>query len=674
PNNVITNCTVNYGSEAGIQLSNSDHVTITDCYVYHSGDGFNIGSSDFVTIETSSVWDSYARGIYISNCWNTTLDDNDVYDNAEYSSSGIELRNSSNSTVKNNDLFNNYHIGLYIYNGFRCDVFSNNIYNNSEKGIDVGHSCNLITISYNMIHDNGWWNPSQESIAGIFSGVIINMTIHKNTIYNNSQNGILMNGTYKPIITENEIYDNPLTGIYADHVDYAHVEMNHIHDNGWNDTAQKHNGLYATFSNEWGVFGNEIVHNSHSGMIFFDSFGHLIENNFVNWSVGYGIGLVRTTDSVVTGNHLVGHLSNCIRGTLADRCNITNNVIQGANSSIHLIYSDDVHILHNIIWGALTFGIWMDNTNNSVAYYNDIGWNGIANAIDEGTGNTWDDGSSIGNWWHNWEVGSGPYNISDLSAVVQNQDKHPNRSVEILGTPSPIAYEISSTGHTMDFAADGLNLKAFEAYANGTLIDSGEFYGGLVEVDVDGLDAGYNVIVLRAIHFSDNYEWTHSSVTVQDLTPPEWITGPHDELLRPNELFSQQLEASDPSGIGSWYTNDTTNFHITETGLLTNNSVLEIGEYGLRVYVEDIFGNVQDWEVRIRVYPSTTTATTTSVITTSTTTNVITTSTTTTSTQPSTTTSTTTPPPDGDYTIIIIIIGVGGIVIIIIIVIISKKR
>jgi len=670
PGNFITNCNVNYGSEAGIQLSNSDYVTITDCYVFHSGDGFNIGSSDFVTIQTCTVWDSYARGIYVSNCENTMVDGCDVYDNGEYSTSGVEFRNSSNSSVKNNNIFDNYHTGLYLYNAFLYNITGNNVYNNSETGIKMDSSCNMINITENAVYENGWWDSILLSPGGILSGVMINLTIHKNTIFNNSQNGILMNGTYKPIVTENEIYDNPQCGILADHVDNAHVEMNHIYGNGWNSSMPIDNGIYATFSNEWGVFGNEIVDNSHSGMIFYDSYGHLIENNFVNWSVGYGIALVWTTDTVITGNHLIGHLSNCIRLTQSHRSNITNNIIQGGNSSIRILWSENVLISYNIIWDALTYGIWLDTTDNSTVFYNDIGWNGIANAIDDqGSGNVWDDGDSVGNWWNNWQVGSGPYNITDLSNVLQNQDNHPNRSIEILSAPTPIAYEISSTGNTMEFAAQALNPLVYEVYANGTLIDEGDWIGGLIVADVDGLGAGYSVMEFRAIHISGHYRSAYSSATVTDLTPPEWIIGPHDELLRPYQSLSQQLEAFDHSSL-IWYVNDTTNFAISATGLLTNNTILEMGDYGLRVCVEDVYGNLQDWEVRIRVYPSTTTATSTTP-----TTITSISSTTQWSTESSSTPSPSTSTTPGDLTLIIIIIGAGGvIVVIVIIVIFSKKR
>jgi hypothetical protein len=432
----------------------------------------------------------------------------------------------------------------------------------------------------------------------------------------------------------------------------------------------KDNGIYATYCDEWGVFGNIVDDNCHSGIRFDDSQYVLIENNFVNWSVGYGVGLIRTTESIVTGNRLIGHLSHPIRAELAHSCNFTNNIIEGGNSSIHVWHSNGVFIFNNTIWGALYFGIWMDHTDNSLLYHNDVGWNGLANVIeDQCVGNQWDDGVSVGNWWHNWEVGSGQYNISDLSSIQQNQDNYPNRSIQIISVSSPIAYEISSTGHTMEFMAKALNPLAYEVYANGTLVDSGDWNGGLIIANVDGLLAGHNVLEFRAIHLSGNYESAYSSATIEDLTPPEWVTAPQNEILYHGESLSQQLEAYDTSGIGDWYINDTVNFYISESGLLLNNLALDVGEYGLHVYVEDIFGNVQDMEIHISVIPLTTTG-----VTSTTSTSITVSITTSPSISSTTSTTSTTLPSDGDYTIIIIIVGAGGVLVIIIIVIMAKRR
>jgi len=147
-----------------------------------------------------------------------------------------------------------------------------------------------------------------------------------------------------------------------------------------------------------------------------------------------------------------------------------------------------------------------------------------------------------------------------------------------------------------------------------------------------------------------------------DTTLPSWIVVPTGQMIDEGEALSAQFSAVDPSGIGSWWTNDTVNFHIDSTGLLTNNTVLFVDDYGLTVYVNDTLGNSNYVEITICVLevPTTTTTTTTTGTTTSTT---------------PTTATTTTPTEPTDLTpMIMVIAGVGVVIIVVIIVIFLKRK
>lgn len=96
-----------------------------------------------------------------------------------------------------------------------------------------------------------------------------------------------------------------------------------------------------------------------------------------------------------------------------------------------------------------------------------------------------------------------------------------------------------------------------------------------------------------------------------DTTDPEWLIIPSDQIVCEGEPFSYQLNASDDSGIGSWMLNDTENFSITQTGLITNATTLVSGNYGLNVTVTDIYGNSISSTFRVTVLPTTETTATT---------------------------------------------------------------
>ncbi|MGY5872316.1 MAG: C25 family cysteine peptidase [Candidatus Thorarchaeota archaeon] len=80
-------------------------------------------------------------------------------------------------------------------------------------------------------------------------------------------------------------------------------------------------------------------------------------------------------------------------------------------------------------------------------------------------------------------------------------------------------------------------------------------------------------------------------VEVVDTRAPTWITAPSNVTLEHGQGLSMQLVASDPSGIASWSIDDTTNFAVDSTGLVTNITSLAVGTYNLTVTVADPYGN-----------------------------------------------------------------------------------
>ncbi|MFX1484548.1 MAG: hypothetical protein ACFFCP_15320 [Promethearchaeota archaeon] len=104
-----------------------------------------------------------------------------------------------------------------------------------------------------------------------------------------------------------------------------------------------------------------------------------------------------------------------------------------------------------------------------------------------------------------------------------------------------------------------------------------------------------------------------------DTTGPEWTVLPTDQEITEGEAFNYQIGASDVSGIGGYAVNDTDNFAIDSTGLITNVTALLAGDYFLNVSVWDTLGNEVFQIIRITVSPESTTTPTTTATPTSTT-------------------------------------------------------
>ncbi|UCE10989.1 MAG: hypothetical protein JSW61_03400, partial [Candidatus Thorarchaeota archaeon] len=218
-------------------------------------------------------------------------------------------------------------------------------------------------------------------------------------------------------------------------------------------------------------------------------------------------------------------------------------------------------------------------------------------------------------------------------------------------------------GHTLPWYAQALNPGTYEIRANSSLLTSDMWDGSAVDVNVDDLPVGNNLIELTVYHISGHSTSGSAYVNVSDTTAPDWVVGPSDQAIDEGVGLNVQFSATDLSGIGGWSINDTMNFHIDSSGLLTNNTVLPIGDYGLRVSVWDVYGNLRDHEIRIRILfvpPPTTTPTTTT-----------TTPTTTTTTGP---TETTTPPPPLDSTTLFIIAAGSGAAIVVIVILVTLRK
>ncbi len=89
-------------------------------------------------------------------------------------------------------------------------------------------------------------------------------------------------------------------------------------------------------------------------------------------------------------------------------------------------------------------------------------------------------------------------------------------------------------------------------------------------------------------------------VTVNDNVGPIFLNT-QPALIGTPDLFVYQLEAYDLSGVGGWGVSDTTNFDITESGLLSNRRTLNPGTYNLTVYVYDIHGNSKSKLIQITI-------------------------------------------------------------------------
>ncbi|MDF1540111.1 MAG: hypothetical protein P1Q69_14545 [Candidatus Thorarchaeota archaeon] len=319
-----------------------------------------------------------------------------------------------------------------------------------------------------------------------------------------------------------------------------------------------------------------------------------------------------------------------------------------------------------VIWGNITdnliydndYGIHLSDSGIIMVWGNDIGWNDI---------NGYGSGNNDPTYWYNYYTDEGnhwsDYDGSGTYTDTGVNDPYPSKSLD-LNASTYLTYEFGDTGNTMTWPAYALNPWKYEVYLDDVSFYNATWYGTDIVVDVDGIDVGNHEMMVIAYHISGHSTNETMDLDVVDSTYPFWVETPTDQEIDDGLAFSYQLNATDRSGIDGWALNDTTNFQISSTGLITNATDLAVGDYGLNISVWDTNGNTISYVIKIRILyvaPPTTTPTTTPT-------------TATIDTITPTTTVTTTPPPLDMGPLTILIVGAGGAILVIVIVIFLKKR
>jgi hypothetical protein len=138
--------------------------------------------------------------------------------------------------------------------------------------------------------------------------------------------------------------------------------------------------------------------------------------------------------------------------------------------------------------------------------------------------------------------------------------------------------------------------------------------GCFVDTDEEGLSDDFEVcagtnpalIDTDGDTYSDYWEFTNCSNPLDDLFPPTWEQTPTDQVVDFGLDFHYDLNATDPSGIDTYWLNVTTHFTIDDQGIITNTIALDIGDYGLQVSVNDTLGYILTATFTVTVIQTTT--------------------------------------------------------------------
>lgn len=177
---LIRNCAVDTSKHTGVNILNSDNVSVMDTKIVHALDGIVVNMSSNTDLNRVIVSRCYDNGVWIVDSENTTLSHSTLEVNGRYqysSKANQVLIDNSNDTVVRDNFISYGFFAIHLCNANNGVVIDNNtIYEGSGDAILLANDYSNIYITRNLI--DGCFNGIN------FMGNGHNIVIRQNTIQN----------------------------------------------------------------------------------------------------------------------------------------------------------------------------------------------------------------------------------------------------------------------------------------------------------------------------------------------------------------------------------------------------------------------------------------------------------------------------------------------------------
>jgi len=197
------------------------------------------------------------------------------------------------------------------------------------------------------------------------------------------------------------------------------------------------------------------------------------------------------------------------------------------------------------------------------------------------------------------------YNVTDAAG---NSDSK-TRNVTIQDTTNPTWIEIPQNQDVEYDSVLTLDVNATDNVAIDTysINDTTNFDINAVGylINKTTLNIGTYSLLISVNDTSGNTNTSTITITVSDSINPTWIEIPQNQNVEYDAVFILDVNATDAQTI-TYYINDTTNFAITSnTGIITNNTKLNVGTYELQINATDVSSNINSTIISVTVEDTT---------------------------------------------------------------------
>lgn len=564
---VISGCFINCTDILGnaIEMNNASNGIIEDSFIYHGQYGIVVFKSHGFRIENTTIADCGSAGIYLNQSNGTYIEGTKVFSSGyDFPSGAINIYRSHHGTIYDCEMSGNDFGGIRLWLAEDWLIIHNLIHDNTDSGV-YGYLSSDIKVTGNNIY-----NHIGSSDAGIDSYDSSGWIIQYNWLYNNHRDGINAYNCTDFIIENNEIHESESRSIRAAYSDRFNITSNLMFGGTY--------GVSITYSLETRIINNTISNFRFEGIsLFHSNYSWVFMNDIAFNEIG-PIGREDTCegnfwdDNVSIGNWW-GNYDGGENYSIWFEANVDRypRISLNASEATPLEYEVGTtgHVMN-----------WTQAYARHPTYY-EVRVGGVL-----WENQTWDGGhievNMDGLVFGNHSVTLTVYHISGnslsslsfvnvIDTTPPTWDQLPTDKIFELGESFSYDLNASDIGGVTHYWVNDTTYFNFDVGISGILTNT-----SLVP-------AGVYALELRVYDVSNNYASAIISITVEDTVAPTWLQTPVNQDSEFGDSFTYQVTATDLAGINHYWLNDTTNFNVSLSGLITNISLVPVGIYDLEV-------------------------------------------------------------------------------------------
>ncbi|MHC4942720.1 MAG: NosD domain-containing protein [Planctomycetota bacterium] len=330
---------------AGLHLGRADSCTISNNHCMGNRFGLHVDHGSGNKVTKNTITNNEGHGMIIEGSPSTMLSDNEVNSNGfsmnEYS--GMFIENSPSCTVERNSIYANWYAGIWLHSSDYAEVSDNTIEGNTYRGLRIEGSTDGTFVG-NVL------------ISNLYSLEVLGSTVDTYKHSMDQSNTVDGNPVYYWVNRQNERV--PVDAGFVGIIDSSGIVVSDL------QLSYNHAGVLFAFTEDSTIENVEAT-KCMNGVYLFHSPGCTLRNNILTGNHDYGMRLIGSDGSVITGNEAseTGFHSGCdgILVEASDGCTLADNLANGNyGSGLALWGSHDCTLDNNTAQHNEHYGIHLN--------------------------------------------------------------------------------------------------------------------------------------------------------------------------------------------------------------------------------------------------------------------------------------------------------------------------